>query len=324
MSTLQVLPTICLTLAQGTVQDINITYQHFGKPIGHGPVVLVNHALTGNSQIAGTNGWWNNLIGPNQVIDLNRYCVLAFNIPGNGFDAKQDNLILNYQDFILSDIARVFWKALELLGIKELYALIGGSLGGAIAWEMAFLEPKKIQNLIPIATHYKASNWLIGQAHVQETLLQQPLNPIQSARKHAMLLYRTPESINQKFKNTPGHHNQEHPVEQWLNYHGQTLKDRFTLASYKLMNHLLKTIGRHRTEEDLEQMTKQIKANIYLIYSNSDYMFPATQQIQSFKCINAYKENVYLLEINSIHGHDAFLMEYDQLNTLLQPVFKKD
>ena len=65
-------------------QDIILSYEHFGLPLNQAPVVLVNHALTGNSNVAGEGGWWSALIGPDKCIDTNRFAVLAFNIPGEG------------------------------------------------------------------------------------------------------------------------------------------------------------------------------------------------------------------------------------------------
>ena len=66
--------------------QIQLSYQVFGQALGNAPIVLVNHALTGNSNVAGEDGWWKDLIGNNKVIDTKLYTVLAFNIPGNGFD----------------------------------------------------------------------------------------------------------------------------------------------------------------------------------------------------------------------------------------------
>lgn len=323
MSQLQVLPTISFQLQNGVDQQLNLTYQLFGQALHQAPIVLVNHALTGNSQVAGEEGWWSNLIGETKVIDLNRFTVIAFNIPGNGFDKEDKNLIHNYKEYTTKDIATIYWKSLEQIGINELFALIGGSLGGAIAWEMALLEPKKIKHLIPIATNIKASDWLIGNAHIQESILNQQEQPLEKARMHAMLLYRTPESIQEKFKGNYNENKNCYAVEDWLNYHGDSLQKRFTLASYKMMNHLLRTIGKELTSQDLERFAKTTSATIYSIYVNSDYMFTSREQIETIQLIANHKKEIHLYSIQSIHGHDAFLIEYEQLNTLLQPIFKK-
>ena len=323
MSQLQVLPTISFKLQNGVEHPLNVTYQLFGQALHQAPIVLVNHALTGNSQVTGETGWWNSLIGKNKVIDLNNYTVIAFNIPGNGFDNNSANLISNYKDYTTKDIAALFWKSLEALGITELHAIIGGSLGGAIAWEMALLKPRSIKHLIPIATNIKASDWLIGNVHVQDVILNQEAQPLEKARMHAMLLYRTPASIQQKFQGAYSEEQSCYAIESWLNYHGKSLEKRFNLASYKLMNHLLKTIGKTLTPTAIEQFAKETTASIHSIYIDSDYMFTAAEQLETIKKIAEHHKDIHTYKLPSIHGHDAFLIEYEQLNTLLQPIFKK-
>ncbi len=87
------------------ISTLQLSYQLFGLELGTAPVVLVNHALTANSLVAGENGWWNQVIGKNKTIDTNKFTVIAFNIPGNGYDGL---LIENYQDFVAKDIANLF------------------------------------------------------------------------------------------------------------------------------------------------------------------------------------------------------------------------
>ncbi|MGS4346309.1 alpha/beta fold hydrolase [Myroides odoratus] len=318
------LHTIQLTdypLPDQTTQTLFLNYEIFGQPLHQAPIVLVNHALTGNSTVTGEQGWWNRLIGQGQVIDLNRYTVLAFNIPGNGYGDKTEHLLLNYMAFTTAIIADIFWKGLDFLRVSELYTIIGGSLGGSIAWEMALQRPHALQRLIPIATHWRASDWLIGQVTVQEAILNHSSQPLEDARKHAMLLYRTPESINQKFSQENQQSAWTHTIESWLTYHGQALQQRFQLAAYRLMNHLLKTIGRSTTEEQLKQFASTTTAQITLITVDTDGMFTQKEQRETYCKLYAYGADITYKEIQSIHGHDAFLMEYQQLQTLLQPLF---
>ena len=171
MGSLQKIELADFELVEGLKVELNLFYQVFGPLLGTAPVVLVNHALTGNSQVTGEKGWWNKLIGENKVIDTNVFTVISFNIPGNGFDGYPENLIENYKDFTTKHIAKLFWKGLDSLNVKELFAVIGGSLGGGIAWEMAFLHPKKIKHLIPIASDWKASDWLIANVLIQDQIL---------------------------------------------------------------------------------------------------------------------------------------------------------
>ena len=105
------------------LSNIELSFQVFGQPIGSAPIILVNHALTGNSNVAGENGWWNSLIGNQKTIDTTLFTVIAFNIPGNGFDGERYNLIDNYKDFTAADIAQIFWEGLFQLHVDSLFAV---------------------------------------------------------------------------------------------------------------------------------------------------------------------------------------------------------
>lgn len=301
-------------------KNLKLFYEVVGKPIHTAPVVLVNHALTGNSTVTGEKGWWKELIGKDKVINTDAFTVIAFNIPGNGYDGDEHTLIQEYHKISVRDIARLFWIGLNELKINQLHTIIGGSLGGAIAWEMAVLQPKRMHHLIPIATHWKATDWVIAQVKIQELLLNDPSNPVEKARAHAMLLYRTPESINQRFQRKKNEE-EEFAVESWLDYHGNKLKNRFSLASYRLMNHLLKTIDLTENRASFSEVVSQLSAKIHLVAVNTDYFFPAAENINTFKTLQELGVQAFYHEIQSIHGHDGFLIEFNQMSKFLEPIF---
>lgn len=296
-------------------------YQIFGKSLGTAPVVLVNHALTGNSQVTGENGWWKELIGDEKTIDTQKFTVIAFNIPGNGFDNNAENLINNYQDFTVRDIARIFWEGLSFLKVENLFAVIGGSLGGALAWEMAVLKPKNIQNVIPIAADWKATDWVIANVLIQDQILNNSNDPIADARLHAMLLYRTPQSINNRFQREKQGDLNIYQIENWLVHHGVKLKKRFQLPAYKLMNHLLKTNDVTKGRKKIIELANEIQSNIHVVAVDSDYFFTADENRETHHQLKSIKKNVFYHEINSEHGHDAFLIEFEQLSHLLKDIF---
>ncbi|MFD0760697.1 bifunctional aspartate kinase/homoserine dehydrogenase I [Lutibacter aestuarii] len=298
--------------------ELKLSYQIFGKKLHTAPVVLVNHALTGNSNVAGKSGWWSNLVGDNKVIDTNLYTILAFNIPGNGYDGF---VIENYKDFEARDIANIFLLGLKQLNVKRLFALIGGSLGGGIAWEMAVLNPAITEHLIVIATDWKSTDWLIANCQIQEQFLTNSSNPVHDARMHAMLCYRTPESFKERFQRSKNEELKIFNVESWLLHHGKKLQERFQLSAYKLMNQLLKTID--VTKDRSEQVLDSIKATIHIIGVDSDLFFTAEENKETHKQLALTHPNVTYNEINSVHGHDAFLIEYKQLGKIIEPIFNK-
>ena len=299
-------------LVSGKILDIKLSYQIFGPALHSAPVVMVNHALTGNSNVAGENGWWKSVIGENKVIDTTIFTVICFNIPGNGFDGT---LVENVEDFTTKDIAAIFLNGLSLLNISKLHTLIGGSLGGAIGWELLAENPDLAENFIPIACDYRTTDWLHAQCLVQQFLLNHQDQPLQKARIHAMLCYRTPLSLNERFKNEIHPEKQILKSHDWLNFHGEKLKERFSLKAYHLMNHLLMSID---TEE---KKLKGISAHIHLIAVDSDLFFPAVEMRKSYAFLRGINSKTFYHEIKSVHGHDAFLMEYGQLNQILNTIF---
>ncbi|MEX0289929.1 MAG: bifunctional aspartate kinase/homoserine dehydrogenase I [Flavobacteriaceae bacterium] len=309
------------TTISGVSQRIQLSYELFGCELHTAPIVVVNHALTGNSKVTGPEGWWSSLIGDAKCIDTRKYTILAFNIPGNGYDGF---VIENYKDFVAGDIARIFLKALDKMEISRLYAVIGGSLGGGIAWEMAALKPNLIKHLIPVASDWKSTDWLIANCQIQEQFLVNSKNPVHDARMHAMLCYRTPESFKERFQRSTNTELQVFNVESWLTHHGEKLQKRFQLSAYKLTNQLLKTIDITRDGEEAFQALQQSDTNIHIIGVDSDLFFTAKENKETFKQLAQANSNVTYGEIQSLHGHDAFLIEFEQMQQLLYGVFNQN
>jgi aspartokinase/homoserine dehydrogenase 1 len=306
----------------GTNFDIELTYELFGQPIGENPIVLINHALTGNSSVSGSKGWWNSIVGDKKLIDTNYFTVLAFNFPGNGYDGK---LIDNYESLILRDIAKMFIIGLEKLNIKKLFAIVGGSIGGGLVWEMASISPNISENYIPIASDWKSSDWLLANTRLQKQILNNSSNPVHDARIHAMLCYRSPLSFQKKFDRSINEDSKIFNVESWLLHHGKKLKERFQLSSYKLMNHLLSTIDITQGGKiKFEDIISKIKGNIFIVSVDSDLFFTDYQNRDTFYKACRIKDNIFFKTIKSVHGHDAFLIEFDQISKLLSSVFKRE
>ena len=310
-----------ITESGAVYHSIPLHFTLAGQPLHSAPIVLVNHALTGNAQVTGENGWWNDLIGEGKTIDTAVYTILAFDVPGNGSNSF---LIENYLDFTARDVARIFIEGVKALHIEKLFAVIGGSVGGGIAWEILALEPNITENLIPIASDWKSTDWLIANCFLQEQILNNSSKPIEDARIHAMLCYRSPESFKEKFQRTINQDLLIFNIESWLAHHGKKLQKRFQLSSYKLMNQLLKSIDITRNSESFENLLSKTKASIHIIGINSDLFFTAKENVETYEELKKFKDNVFYSEIDSVHGHDAFLIEYKQLDHLLADTFKAE
>lgn len=304
------------------IPSLRLYYQCFGLPLGEAPVVVVNHAFTGNSQVTGENGWWKEAIGEGKLIDTLKYTVVAFNIPGNGFGAREEDMISNYEHWAGIDVARIFNKGLtEHLGLKEVFALVGCSLGGGIAWEMAALAPTLFKELVIVAADWKATDWIIGNCLLQEQILKNSTHPLHDARLHAMLCYRTPQSLKLKFERTTNIPLQLYNVETWLLHHGDKLHKRFSLSAYKLMNQLVKTIDISKERGSFAEAVAPITAHITIVSTDSDLYFVPQENRDTVTELREMGKPVDYYEIHSVHGHDAFLIEHKQLEQYLKKVF---
>lgn len=319
MSKVITIPIHNFTTASGSYyNEIELHYQHFGRDYNDAPVILINHSLTGDANVAGSSGWWNEIVGPNLTIDTNKYAILGFNIPGNGV---KNYLLENYQDFHAGDIAEIFYQGLKFLGVQQLFALIGGSIGGGIAWEMAALYPSITRNLIPVAADWKASDWIIANTFLQRRLLENSNDPLRDARIHAMLTYRTPASFTERFNRTKNFEKNIYNVESWLIHHGDKLFKRFLLQAYKTMNHLLASVDVSRNGKSFESVIQSIESDIHLVAINSDIFFTSEEDKKTFKIGKNFKKKIYYHEINSIHGHDAFLIENKAISKIFGKIF---
>ncbi|QJP34225.1 alpha/beta fold hydrolase [Nonlabens sp. Ci31] len=304
-------------LKSGKVQDISVSYQVFGRALHTAPIILINHALTGNSSVT---DWWGDLIGDKKVIDTLQFTVLAFDIPGNGYDGNIDHLIFNYQDWTLFDVGFAFAKALQSLNISFIDLGIGGSIGGALLWEMLAQQPELFGTIVPIAADWKATDWIIACCHIQESILATSSKPVEVARQHAMTFYRSPQGLRYKFKRSKDH--TAFKVQEWLDFHGVELKKRFSLPAYRLLNQLLCTANaaNHRDENIVATIAPSQTA-IELVAIDTDGFFVADEDRRTYGLLKEERDVNYH-EISSIHGHDAFLIEHDQVKEILCEVLQ--
>ena len=297
---------------------INLYYQQFGRQIGKAPIVLVNHSLTGDANLTGDGGWWTEIIGKGKIIDTDKYTILGFNIPGNGVKGQIFN---KPEDFHTGDIASLFLLGLSNLKIKKLYALIGGSIGGGIAWEMAAISKDITKFLVPIAADWKANDWIIANTFLQKRIIENSKKPLQDARIHAMLTYRTPQSFENRFGRTLNKEQGIFNIESWLIYHGEKLQKRFQLKAYIMMNHLLSSINIEREGEIALNIIKNIKSEIHMVAIDSDLFFTPIEDQKTLNSCKKVKKNIYYHEIKSLHGHDAFLIESQSMEKILSKIF---
>lgn len=294
-------------------KEINLFYQSFGPKIGHAPVIVLIHALTGNSNISGPTGWWSNIVGPEKSIDTTKYTVIAFNIPGNNYPTNNE-LDIAYQDYSIREIAHLFWEGLKTLQVKKIHSIIGLSLGGYIAWEMTLTAPNQVEQLISVAATHLNNPWLMAHAFLQEQLILNSQEGLKLARMQSMLMFRTAKGFKEKF--APPSSNK---VENWLQHHGNSLANRFSTTSYLIMNQLLKSGGSSNLWKQEQLLNTSFK--IHRIIIPGDLLFTKEAFEAETQKLESLKLNFQDHFIESIHGHDAFLIEHDQIQHIFKQIF---
>jgi len=137
----------------------------------------------------------------------------------------------------------------------------------------------------------------------------------------AMLFYRTPASLMQKFNRSKMKNGLLYNVESWLNHHGNKLADRFKIEAYLMMNNLLMNINILNKGKSLDEILKPIKSHIIQIAIDTDLFFVKEENIKTKTILDRLKIKNEYHEIKSIDGHDAFLIEHEQIIKILKPIF---
>lgn len=295
------------------------------------PTVLIVHALTGGAQAGGAGGWWEPLIGPGRAFDPNKYRILCFNNLGSFYGSSAPGLPGfprgKRVTLTSADIAGAIIQGLDHLGIRKVHLTAGGSLGGMVVLALAALDPKRFERLLPIATCAASSAWIIGWNHVAREILR--LDPgyphhvsrgLEIARQLAMLTYRAEPGLELKQSRNlpPLPRATGYRVQSYLEHQGRKLKNRFTGVCYEI---LLDAMDHHDLLRPLPGQRvpaiSRIRASSLVVHVSSDQLFTPAQSAFLAKQLRAAGAHVARTELKSLHGHDAFLIEWPQVAAIV-------
>ncbi|MGD0249246.1 MAG: alpha/beta fold hydrolase, partial [Candidatus Limnocylindrales bacterium] len=301
-------------------------------PIGEGRQILVVHALTGSADAAGD--WWAPLIGPGQVLDTEKYGVLCMNLLGSRYGTSgptSRNPVTGkpygkaFSRVTIRDQARAQWRLLDALGIGKLALSVGGSLGGMIALEVALERPGEISRVVPIAAPARIGQLAMGWNHIQLEMIDRlGVDGLDLARELAMTTYRSEIDFEQRFAGrveadgTPS-------VVSYLRHQGRKLLERFDEETYKVLVRAMDTHDIGRDRGGVVSALQRLAAygtRLTGVGVEGDILY-GTNQVQAM--VDAAKEagmDAAYREIHSTKGHDAFLVEWDQLETILSEALK--
>ena len=318
--------------------------------------VLICHALSGDHHAAGLRsaddskpGWWDNAIGPGKAIDTNRWFVVCANNlggcagstgpastkPATGKPFGRDFPLVTVEDWVDSQAALA-----QHLGIGRWAAVVGGSLGGMQALDWAIRRPAQVQRVVIVAaaprlsTQNIAFNEIARQAirsdpdfHDGDYLAHNaiPRHGLKLARMLGHITYLSGDGMRNKFGRElregklSFNFDVEFQVESYLRYQGEAFVNRFDANTYLLMTKALDYFDpAARTGGDLAAALKPASARFFVAAFSSDWRFAPTRSREIVDALMANGQAVSYAEIESPHGHDAFLMPIEPYHQMLR------
>jgi len=320
---------------------ITIAYETFGTlSADKDNAVLVCHALSGDSHVAGEGGWWDSLIGPGKAIDTNRYFVICSNVlggcsgstgPSSINPATGEPYAMDFPIITIRDMVNTQVKLIDHLGIPKLLNCIGGSMGGMQALEWAISYPERVQSVIAVATTAElppqgiAFDEVGRQAIIKDEVWQKyngnyygkeiPEKGLSVARMIGHITYLSKDSMKEKFgrrlqdkDSFSFNFDSEFQVESYLRYQGLKFTQRFDANSYLYITKAINYFDLSRRFGSVQNAFKGTTTDFLVLSFTSDWLYPPELSKEIVAGLQSNGVNVTYLNIESTYGHDAFLL----------------
>lgn len=333
---------------QQLLAPFSIAYQTYGTlNAAKSNAILICHALTGDQYVASTNpvtqkpGWWETLVGPGKPVDTNRFFIICPNILGGcmGSTGPASNnpktgrpYGLDFPVITIGDMVDAQVRLIDHLGIGQLFAVIGGSMGGMQVLDWAARYKDRVFAAVPIAAAawHSSQNIAFHEVGRQAVMADPdwqggnyyasgkvPSTGLAVARMAAHITYLSEEALHRKFgrslqdrSEVTFSFNADFQVESYLRYQGSAFVDRFDANSYlyitRAMDYFDLRDGNHQVLADAFRGTK---TRFCVVSFTSDWLYPTKESRTIVQALNAVAANVSFVEIESDKGHDAFLLE---------------
>jgi len=329
-----------------------IGYQTYGRlNAGKSNAVLVCHALTGDQHVANDHpvtkrpGWWTIMIGPGKPIDTDRYFVICPNILGGCMGTTGPASTnpktgrawgLDFPVITIGDMVAAQVRLIDHLGIDQLFAVIGGSMGGMQVLEWASRYKDRVFAAVPVATAawHSAQNIAFHEVGRQAVMADPewaggkylelgrvPRNGLSVARMAAHITYLSEEALQNKFgRNLQDRTHKtfsfsaDFQVESYLRHQGSTFVDRFDANSYLYITRAMDYFDLAAEHGDvLANAFRGTKTRFCVVSFTSDWLYPTRESKEIVQALNAVAANVSFVEVVSGKGHDAFLLDEPEL-----------
>jgi homoserine O-acetyltransferase/O-succinyltransferase len=317
----------------GALRGVRVAYRSWGRLAADGEnAVVVCHALTGSADV---DRWWPQMFGSGQALDPDRDFIVCSNILGSCYgttgptsiDPETGRAYLGaFPSYTVRDMVRLQAALMRGLGVRRIRAVIGGSLGGMQTLEWALMYPELVESIVPIANPARHSAWAIGLSEAQRQAIfadprwrdgqydpsKPPAAGLAAARMMAMCTYRGFESYQERFARRLQAADL-FAMESYLRYQGQQLVERFDAATYVGLTEAMDSHDVARGRGEFGEVLRGLKLPALVVSIDSDVLYPPCEQAE----IAGALPNARMAILHSPHGHDAFLIEVEELSSLV-------
>jgi len=292
--------------------------------------------------------WWNPLIGPGKPFDTDRYFVICSNVLGGCAGSSGPVSLdpatgrpygLRFPLVTIRDMVNAQRALIEHLGVRQLAMVAGGSVGGQQALEWAVTYPELVRKVVVVAATAALTAQAIAFNEVQRQAImadlrwqrgdyepgQGPDAGLAIARMLSMITYQSEEVMETRFARQPARFaNEQAPsgytafggpfdVENYLYHQGEALVKRFDANSYLYLSRAMDLYDVSAGYSSLEAALRRIQSQALFIGVRSDFLFPAARVRQLAEQVSQVGGRAAYVELDSPHGHDAFLKEWEQM-----------
>lgn len=318
------------------LEELTIAYCTYGQMSDSADnVVWVCHALTANSDV---QDWWPHTVESGAILDPAEHYVVCANILGSPYGttaplhlnpATGEPYYLDFPAYTIRDIVRVHQILAGVLNVGQIDVILGCSVGGFQALEWSIMEPERFNKMVLVATDAKSSPWSIAINETMRMALRADatfglrradagLGGLAAARAMALLTYRGSHGYNITQLNGDERID-DHRASSYQRYQGEKLCRRYDAYSYYAILNSFDThdVGRGRGGRAAALST--IKAKTLIVGITTDILFPPHDERALCEMIPGAEYT----EIESLFGHDGFLVEHEQFNAMLMPMFSR-
>jgi homoserine O-acetyltransferase len=271
-------------------------------------IVFAPHALTGSSRVA---EWWPQVVGDGALFDRRYWCVIGINVLGGCYGSTViPSVVEGALRVTVRDMVRAQLRVFDKLGIPRLAVVAGGSLGGMQALQWALDAPERVGHAIVIgASDHHTAMGIALNAVQREAIALDPVRGVALARKIAMLTYKSDDLFRERHDRKADRKGRaQFDVEGYLDHQGEKFVERMDGATYTLLTHAMDSF-------DVRDRVAPPGVDLTFVGISSDWLFRPQEIAAAAKRLHAR-----YLELESNHGHDAFLAEPDRLRDLLAPI----